>query len=101
MLFDVTSFVLGAMLGAGLLAAIAFPRIGRILTRLVAVVLLAVSVGMLTWATVAVSSGSQLTRIVWQPLLNIGQPSEVYGWGGGLLVAGALTLAFSFMRSRD
>ena len=100
MLFDITSFVLGAMTGGIVMAAIALPRVGRILTRFVAVVLSAVGVGLLTWATVALVRGSELTPIVWEPV-NIVLPGEAYGWGGSLLLGGALALVFSFMGRSD
>jgi hypothetical protein len=92
--FDVTNFVLGAASGAVVVLAIAFPRVGRIVARTAAVVLLAAGVGLLAWAIDVLIRGEQLRMMVLGPY-SLSEASEVIGAGAGLLIAGGLALAFS------
>jgi hypothetical protein len=100
MRFELTNFVVGAVSGALIVLAIAFPRVGRIVARTAAVVLLAAGVGLLAWAIDALIRGDQLRMMVWGPY-TLSEVSEAIGAGAGLLVAGGLALGLSFAgRSR-
>ena len=100
MVFDITSFFLGVILGVLAMASFAFPRIGCILTRLVAVVMLTMGVGLLTWAIDALFRSESL-----RPFGLIGvaieQPSEAIGCGAGLVVGAIVAFSLSFVRRSD
>ena len=98
MMFDLTSFVLGVMIGGLVVACFAIPRVGRILTKCLAAALLAAGVGMLIWVSVQELRGGTLTPIVWRQII-ITQPGEALGWGGGLVCGGILALVFSCIGS--
>ena len=98
--FDLTSFVLGVMTGGLVVACIAIPRVGRILTKCLATALLAAGVGVLIWVAIQEIRGGTLTPIVWGQVI-ITQPGEAFGWGGGLVCGGVLALVFSFLGSSD
>ncbi len=95
--FEVTSFVLGLILGGLLTLGVCFPRVGRIFARTLAVVLLAGGGGMLTWVSYGLLREEAWTAIVWGPI-RIAQTSDAFGWSVGLLIAGIAALAFSFNR---
>ena len=100
MIFELTSFVLGVMTGGLVLACLAIPRVGRILSKCLATALFAAGVGVLIWVAVQEIHRGPLTPIVWRQII-ITQPGEALGWGGGLVCGGLLALVLSFIGSSD
>ena len=94
--FQFTSFVLGAAAGAIATVSLAFPRVGRIATRILAVLGIAAGAGLLAWALRAVLGGDTLRAIEVQSVL-VSQPSEALGWSTGLLAGGITALVLSFL----
>ena len=97
MSFDIASFVLGAFAGILGLASVAFPNVGRLVTRCLAVTMLTVGVGLLTWAIDALIRGDAL-RPMGASQVVIQQPSEAIGLGAGLLAGAVLALLLSLAR---
>jgi hypothetical protein len=98
MFVEITSFLLGAMMGAVVMASIAYPRVGRTFARILAVLAMAVGGGLLTWALDALIRGDTLRGIEWQPIA-ISQPSEALGWSAACLVGGIASLVLSYIGS--
>ena len=97
---EITSFVLGAAAGTILMAALAYPRVGRIMARVFAVVASGVGAGLLVWAIYAAARGEPLQAISWGAVV-ISEAGEAIGWSAGLLLAGITALVLSFIgRSR-
>jgi hypothetical protein len=96
MVFDVTNFILGLLVGVLGTAAITTPRVGRILARTVATLSVGAGIGGLIWATDAIVRGGELAPIGWDRLV-ISTPSEALGWSGGFLAAGVMALVLSFV----
>ncbi len=84
---QVTNFVVGLLVGGIVTLAIAYPRVGRIVARVLAACALAAGVGLLVWAGEAMLNQSQLRAFGWQRL-TVSQPGEALAWGVGLLVFG-------------
>ena len=95
---DFPSFLIGAAAGAMLLAALVLPRVGRILVRMAGTVSLACGAGLITWSTVALSTGRELSSIEWGAV-RISSAPEAYAWGAVTLVVGGLALGLSFLRN--
>jgi hypothetical protein len=95
-MIEVTNLVVGFLLGTVCTIALAFPRIGRIAARVVAVVSLGAGTGLLVWAIMAATRSEALRPVVWQAF-NITETSEAFGWAAGLLAAGAAALTLSFI----
>ena len=100
MQFDITSFVLGVLLGGLALGIFVFPRVLRILTRIASVILLGSGVGLLSWSLDALLRVGELRPMGWERL-NISTPSEAIGWGTACLVAGTLALILSFFATHE
>jgi hypothetical protein len=96
MLIEITSVVLGFLAGTICTVALAFPRIGRLVARILAVVSLGAGSGLLVWAIMAAAQSEALRPIVWKSF-NIAEASEAFGWAAGLLLAGAVGLTLSFI----
>lgn len=96
LVYQITSFVVGVFLGALFVAAVAYPRVGRLLARLIAVALGGVGSGMLVWALYAIAQDATLQAIRFGAIA-ITEPSEAIGWAVGLLIASLLALGFSFL----
>jgi hypothetical protein len=94
--FNVTSFVLGVTIGALVVLAIAYPRVGRIVARTLSVALIAGGVGLLTWAIDGLIRDGVLRTMVCVGQFTITEPSEAIGAGAGLLIGGGLALLLSF-----
>ena len=99
MQIELTSFVLGALVGVLVAVAFAIPRVGRVLSCMSAVVLMIGGVGFLTWAIAAIFSNEELRPISWEQLY-VASPAEAFGLGGGLLAGGILSLVLSTRGSR-
>lgn len=99
--FNVTSFVLGVAIGALVVLAIAYPRVGRIVARTLSVVLIASGAGLLTWAIDSLIRGDALRSMVSVGQYTITEPSEAIGAGTGLLIGGGLALLLSFFGRSD
>ena len=97
MSFDIASFVLGAFGGVLVTASLAFAHVGRLVTRCLAVIMLAFGVGLLTWAIDALIRGDTL-RAIGTSQMVIQQPSEAIGLGAGLLAGAVLALLLSLAR---
>jgi hypothetical protein len=95
--FDVTNFVLG--LSVGMILAIAFvkPRVGQAIARTIAVVLLMLGVGMLSWAIYTVATADTIAALEVGNIV-IEDASEVIGWGAGAFFGGIVALWLSFVR---
>ena len=96
MALQITSFVLGAAAGAIVTVSFAFPRVGRIATRILAVLGIAAGAGLLAWGFRALFGGDSLRAIEVQSVV-ISQPSEALGWSAGLLAGGITALVLSFL----
>ena len=96
MTFDLTSLVIGFLFGSLATMAVGFPRVGRILSRVLATAFLGAGIGLLVWAVYALSTGGTFRPVGWDPL-NISEPSEAFGWAGGLIAAGVCALVLSFI----
>ncbi len=94
MQFEISSLLGGLVLGSLLTAALAFPRVGRILARLLSVLLFVGGIGLIAWATGGLILGSDLTPFVIGQV-TIADTSDAIGWGAGLLAGGILTLILS------
>lgn len=97
---ELTSFVLGVGAGTIFTAAIAYPRVGRIISRVLAVAAAGAGGGLLTWSIISDAQGEEMNAIALPPVL-ISQPSEAYGWSAGLLLAGITILVLSFVGRSD
>jgi hypothetical protein len=93
---EVTSFVLGAAAGAILMAALAYPRVGRIMARSFAVLASGAGAGLLVWAIYAAARGEPLQAIRWG-MIVVSEASEAIGWSAGLLLSGITSLVLSFL----
>jgi hypothetical protein len=91
-------FLAGFLLGCLITASLASPGIGRAVSKVLSVVLLGVGVGFLVWATLAVTRGESLRPPFGMDVIT--EPSEVFGWGGGFLAGGVLTLVLAFVGRR-
>ena len=100
MIVEVTSFVLGAAAGSLVVVSIAYPRVGRIFARVLALVALSLGIGLLTWAIHAAITGEPLAAIAWERIA-ISQPGEAFAWSAGLLVGGIIALLLSFAGRTD
>lgn len=92
----ITSFLVGLVVGILLTAAISFPRVGRIVARIVATAGMASGIGLLTWALQGMISGTTL-RAVHIGHLIVSQPGEGLGWSAALLGGGITALVLSFI----
>lgn len=97
MRFDGSSLLAGLLLGVLLTVCLAFPRVGRTLARVIAVLLFVGGIGLIAWAVGGLSMGAELTAFEVGPVL-IAHPSDAFGWGAGLLAGGILTLVLSSLR---
>lgn len=79
MAIDVTSLLIGGLIGVILTIALVFPRIGRILARTMAVSTLALGLGGIVWVIDANARDAELSPIVLQNFV-ISEPSEAVGW---------------------
>ena len=100
MTFDVTSLVVGILIGVLIATSIGYPRIGRIFARAVAVVFCSFGVGLLVWSSDALIRGNEINSIVWQQVA-ISEASEALGWGVALVVGGIATLFLSRGSNRE
>ena len=92
---DITSFLFGLGTGILTLAMVVFPRVARMVTRIVSVALLGSGVGLLTWSIDAMVRASELRPVGWERM-NISTSSEALACGVACLVAGTLALILSF-----
>lgn len=91
MQFDITSLVIGVLVGALIGVSLAVPRVGRILANIASIAFLTAGGGFLTWAITGIASGESLRPVGWEQL-NISTPVEALGVGAGLLVGGIFIL---------
>jgi hypothetical protein len=89
--FDLTSFIVGALVGALVAVGLAVPRAGRIFCTIIAVALLVCGIGFLTLAISLLISGDELRPIGWWQF-SIASPWEALALGSGVLVGGILLL---------
>ncbi|QDV47754.1 hypothetical protein Enr13x_76660 [Stieleria neptunia] len=94
MQFDITSLIVGGLVGALVGVALAVPRVGRILACVISVVLFTAGAGCLIWASSALISGEELRPLDWHQLY-IASAAEALGVGGGLLIGGILVLVLA------
>ena len=93
--FEIASFVLGVLVGSTLAVSIAVPRAGRVLTRLLSVVMFIVGVGLLSWAIVSITGLGEFRPIHWNQFA-ITETVEALGLGGGLFAGALVALWLSF-----
>jgi len=97
---ELTYFLLGIVLGSLVTASLSFPPVGRVMTRIAAVVFLGFGVGFLTWGGVLHTTGETprpWPNDDWNLITSI---SEAFAWGGGLFVAGLITCMLSFVKGK-
>ncbi|WP_182865583.1 hypothetical protein [Stieleria mannarensis] len=94
MQFDITSLIVGGLIGATIGVALAVPRVGRILACVISVALFVTGAGFLIWAISAMIRGDELRPLDWHQLY-IASPAEALGVGGGLLIGGILVLVLA------
>jgi hypothetical protein len=99
--FNLTSFVLGVATGAFVVLAIAYPRVGHIVARVLSVVLSASGIGLLTWAIYSLIRGEGFRTMVAVGQYTITEPSEALGAGAAMLIGGGLALLLSFFGQSD
>jgi hypothetical protein len=92
----ITSFLVGLVVGILVTTAIAYPRVGRIVSRIVATAGMAAGIGLLTWAVQGMISGVPM-RAVHIGQLIVSQPGEGLGWSAALLGGGITALVLSFI----
>jgi hypothetical protein len=73
--------------------------VGRAIARIFAVLAVGSGVGILTWGITAAKSG-QPVFIPCGLEQCVGGPSEIIGWGAGILAAGVTALLLSFVGGR-
>ena len=96
--FEVTNFVLGLSLGMILAIAFVKPSVGRAISRTIAVVLLMLGVGMLSWAIYTIVTGGTIAALEIGNIV-IEDASEVIVWGAGAFFGGIVALWLSFLRA--
>lgn len=99
MQFDLTSLVLGILVGAVIALAFAAPRVGRALACIASISLLAIGVGCITWGTASLVGVDEFRSIGFERL-NISTPVEALGLGGGTLFGGVLGLYLAASASK-
>lgn len=95
---SLSCFLGGLLLGCLLTLSLAFPAVGRAVAKILAVILLGLGVGFLVWASVSVRRGDQLRPPFGSNIIT--EVSEAYGWGGGLLLGGVISLVLALSRWR-
>lgn len=100
MQFEIASFALGVLTGSLIAVSLAIPRAGRVFSRTASVILFSLGAGFLTWAIVAMATGSEFSPVAWQSF-RISDPVEALGLGGGLFLGGILALVLSFGGKSD
>src|SRR4051794_25609570 len=100
-----TGLLLGILLGWLTLGGFLNPAAGqfiaaagRVVVRILAVVLLAAGTGFFVWGTVGARAQERIAFSLAGTRFFEGA-SEARAWGSGLLAAGALSLALSFVRA--
>lgn len=92
----ITSFLVGLVVGILVSSAIAYPRVGRIVARIVATVGMAAGIGLLTWAVQGMISGNPMKAVHIGKLI-VSQTGEALGWSAALLGGGITALVLSFI----
>jgi hypothetical protein len=91
---DVALFLGGLLLGCLVTAALGFPAVGRAVAKTLAVILLAVGLGLLVWAGVTVYRQESLRPPFGSNVIT--EVGEAFGWGAGCLVGGVVALVLAF-----
>ena len=91
-------FLGGLLLGCLLTVSLGFPAVGRAVAKILAVILLALGVGFLVWASLVVARGEHLRPPFGSDLIT--EVSEVFAWGAGFLVGGLVALVLAFWGRR-
>ena len=97
---DVALFLGGLLLGTLITASLGFPAIGRVVAKILAVILLGIGFGVLVLACATLSQGGPLRPPFGSNLIT--EIGEAFGWGAGLFLGGLLALGLSLWgRSTD
>lgn len=89
------TLAIGVLLGAVLATMYFRPSLIAIFAQAKAVVFLALGVGLLTWGIIGLSTGTPYTQ-PFERIQLLRTPTEVIGWGAGLITAGTVALVLSF-----
>ena len=91
---EAAELLLGIVVGVLLTAMLSFPRVGRALGKALAVGLIALGAGLLTWGFFAYF-GERFEPLKMGPV-TFWNSSQTLGWGVGCLAGGITALVLSF-----
>ena len=88
--------LLGVIIGSVLTISLSFPRAGRALGKTVAVALMALGGGLITWGLIGSLSRDPFEPLEFGPIL-FSSAAQTLGWGAGSLCGGITALVLAFV----
>jgi hypothetical protein len=96
LLYNAGLFLGGLILGSLITVSLGFPAVGRVVAKILAVILLGIGFGFLVWAGVSVSRGERLRPPFGSNIIT--EIGEAFGWGAGFFLGGIVALVLVFWR---